>query len=241
MDIYYTGNSVRLQLPPENYYKRMKRLIFVLILVHLFKPSMANTFQDIGWRDLTIPIEPTDDPFFSLPFEQKRNVETLINLERKKERGELLSEAERAEEATAISALLKDGISAEDILRKNSFFLEKLKLQRNSVRSEWNNQQVRIPGYILPLEFDGTHVTEFLLVPYVGACIHVPPPPPNQIIHVTTTNGYEAGGLFDPVWVEGTIEIESIKRSLYLKDGSADIEVSYSIWADSVELYSKRP
>ena len=62
--------------------------------------------------------------------------------------------------------------------------LEKREKIRTSVVEELDGQTVRIPGYLLPLELIGDRVNEFLLVPYVGACIHVPPPPLNQIVSV---------------------------------------------------------
>ena len=62
------------------------------------------------------------------------------------------------------------------------------------VVTEYNDVQVKIAGYVLPLDFEDTTVKEFLLVPYIGACIHVPPPPPNQIIYVTSEEGIEVGG-----------------------------------------------
>ncbi|ABE48971.1 DUF3299 domain-containing protein [Methylobacillus flagellatus] len=61
------------------------------------------------------------------------------------------------------------------------------------MRSAWNDapivqkldkQRVQIPGFVVPLDMNGTQVREFLLVPYFGACIHVPPPPSNQVIHI---------------------------------------------------------
>jgi hypothetical protein len=60
----------------------------------------------------------------------------------------------------------------------------------------------------LPLEFAEGKVTEFLLVPFVGACIHTPPPPPNQIIHVKVESGFRSKGMFEPVWVDGVIKAE---------------------------------
>ena len=221
--------------------QKLIRLLAFLLLLLLLTPPLSYSYQEIGWKDLTVSMDSADDPFFGLTFEQKLNVERLVELDRKRERDELLSAADLAAESAATNALHKDGISAEEIIRKNTEFLEKLELHRNSARNEWDKQQVRIPGYILQLEFDGTKVTEFLLVPYVGACIHVPPPPPTQIVYVTIKNGYESGGVFEPVWVQGTIEVKSSKKNLYLKDGSADIEFGYSIRADSVETYSKRP
>lgn len=74
-----------------------------------------------------------------------------------------------------------------------------------AVVPELDGLRVRLPGYLIPLEFDGTGATEFLLVPFVGACIHVPPPPPNQIVHVTTAKPHQVQGLFEPVYAVGTL------------------------------------
>ena len=75
-----------------------------------------------------------------------------------------------------------------------------------AVVPELDNQAVRIGGYVVPLDFDATKMKEFLLVPFVGACIHVPPPPPNQIIYVKAEDGFEVKGQFDPVYVTGTLK-----------------------------------
>ena len=77
------------------------------------------------------------------------------------------------------------------------------------VVSELDGQQVRLPGFMVPLDFEGTETSEFLLVPYFGACIHVPPPPPNQIVYVQTISGYPLKGLFDAVWVTGVISVQA--------------------------------
>ena len=57
------------------------------------------------------------------------------------------------------------------------------------VLEELNGQFVKIPGFVVPLEGTAELTTEFLLVPYFGACIHVPPPPSNQIVYVTFKDG----------------------------------------------------
>jgi uncharacterized protein len=92
---------------------------------------------------------------------------------------------------------------------------------------ELNGQSVSIGGYVVPLDFDATTVKEFLLVPFVGACIHVPPPPANQIIYVKTDKGFEVGGQFDPVTVTGKIS------TTVAFTGLAD--AGYTIAADTVE------
>ncbi len=92
---------------------------------------------------------------------------------------------------------------------------------------ELDGQQVQLAGYVVPLEFGGSEVTEFLLVPYFGACIHVPPPPANQIVYVKTENAYPITGLFDAVKVSGTLKAKVYRNLL----GDA----GYSMEVDKVE------
>ncbi len=97
------------------------------------------------------------------------------------------------------------------------------------VTNEYDGLTIRIPGYLVPLEFDGSAVSSALLVPYVGACIHVPPPPPNQLIFVTTQTPYESDGLFEPVYVTGTFGTGATETQL--------AEVGYAIGDAQIEPY----
>jgi uncharacterized protein len=96
-----------------------------------------------------------------------------------------------------------------------------------SVVAELNGKRVKIGGYVVPLDFESTSVKEFLLVPFVGACIHVPPPPANQIIYVKSDKGFEVTGAFDPVSVVGTMKTETAFTGL--------ADAGYSIEAESVD------
>jgi uncharacterized protein len=70
---------------------------------------------------------------------------------------------------------------------------------------------VRIPGFIVPLEDYLEEAAEFLLVPYYGACIHTPPPPPNQMVHVLMEGGRKARtGWWEPIWLEGRLDVKNI-------------------------------
>ena len=77
-----------------------------------------------------------------------------------------------------------------------------------------DGQVVRISGYAVPIDTAARRVNEFLLVPYVGACIHVPPPPANQIVHVTSATGLVLRELFDPVVVVGRISARPAATAL---------------------------
>jgi len=76
------------------------------------------------------------------------------------------------------------------------------------VRKELNNKLVRIPGFVVPLEGDDDKMTEFLLVPFFGACIHVPPPPSNQIVYVNFPGGVDVDSLYDAIWLTGVMNTE---------------------------------
>ncbi len=89
--------------------------------------------------------------------------------------------------------------------------------------------RVRMPGFLLPMETGAEGVTAFLLTPYAGACIHVPPPPPNQLVFVRSAEPYEAEGMFDPIWVTGTLTVNPISTDL--------AEVGYALEADGIEPY----
>lgn len=108
---------------------------------------------------------------------------------------------------------------------------QKLKelLASSPVNEQINGQNIKLAGYILPLEYDGMSTSEFLLVPYFGACIHSPPPPANQTIYVKTEKPIEIDGLYDAVWVSGEIKIEH-KVSEYTDSG-------YLMLARTIEPY----
>jgi uncharacterized protein len=83
-----------------------------------------------------------------------------------------------------------------------------------STRPELDHHQVRIPGYVVPIDGDEQSVRTFLLVPFFGACIHVPPPPSNQIVFVTLKEPVSVDELWDAVWVYGTLQTERSSHEL---------------------------
>ncbi|MCO6058940.1 DUF3299 domain-containing protein [Pseudomonas sp. MOB-449] len=83
------------------------------------------------------------------------------------------------------------------------------------VVEELDGQAVKLPGYIVPLDVtEEGRVTEFLLVPYFGACIHVPPPPSNQIVHVKSELGVLMDALYQPFWIEGPLQVKASSSEL---------------------------
>lgn len=78
-----------------------------------------------------------------------------------------------------------------------------------------DGQLVRLPGFVVPLDADFKSMKSFLLVPYFGACIHTPPPPPNQIVHVVADKPLRGDDLLnDAVWVTGVMSVKSSRTEL---------------------------
>jgi hypothetical protein len=94
-------------------------------------------------------------------------------------------------------------------------------------RTDLEGREVTLFGYVLPIVFEGSAVTEFLLVPFVGACIHVPAPPANQLVYVTVPGGYPVSGVWEPVEVTGVLSIPRMSTDL--------AEIGYGIAASAVQ------
>ena len=91
--------------------------------------------------------------------------------------------------------------------------------------TDYDGVKVRLPGYTVPFDYGyEAEISEFLLVPYFGACLHAPPPPPNQTIYVTTSAPIKLVDLAQAVWVEGTLR--STRQSTELADAAYTIELA---------------
>ena len=101
----------------------------------------------------------------------------------------------------------------------------------SAVRTELNGKRVRIPGYMTPLSFEEAEVGQFLLVPYVGACVHVPPPPANQIVYVEVEGTVPVLEMWEPFMAVGTLHTQPQSTEL--------AEVGYTMSLDHLEVYEE--
>jgi len=202
-------------------------------------PASGESARQLTWSDLVPQLEKFDDPFAALSVEQKLDLSVVAAARQMQARGQNVAPKQKETIDAAIARLKTDKVDIDGLLARRAEITEKRRQAAEAVNEQLNGQQVRMPGYVLPLETDGKKVTEFLLVPYVGACIHAPTPPPNQIVHVKHGSGYEAGGMFAPVWVQGTMRTVRGERKLSLVDGSANIPTGYAMEAAAVEPYGK--
>ncbi|AQA18597.1 hypothetical protein BST95_10480 [Halioglobus japonicus] len=171
-----------------------KKYCLVAVLAVLTAPVMAeeDAFKTIEWVEL-IPAE---------------DLEVLMNPP------EYITNVEDGSMEDQISSQIQNTLAAADNDRYQQALVS------TQVNAEMDGAMVRVPGFIVPLEFNEQQVvTQFFLVPYFGACLHMPPPPPNQIILVNSPQGVEIEGLGAPYWVRGklstTISDNEIATSAY--------------------------
>lgn len=88
---------------------------------------------------------------------------------------------------------------------------------------------IKMPGFIIPIELLSSGVNSFVLVPYIGACLHTPPPPPNQLVFVTTDTPWPNDDLWEAVWVTGQMQHEVQSTEV--------AETGYALKADAMEVY----
>lgn len=221
---------------------KMPNTVTVLLLMVFFLiPAVASPVRELNWNDLIPKSVAFDDPFAEMERGKLEYLGFVARVRSLIAAGKQVSQ-ETIDEAAEIEAeLIKEGIDVDGLLARRDEIRELRKKRAGAVVNELDGAAVKMPGYLLPLEFSGRKITEFLLVPWVGACIHTPPPPPNQIVHVVLDqgNGFESRSVYEPVWVAGKLFTRASTKNLFLKDGSSDINIGYKLQANLVKRYKK--
>ena len=183
--------------------KRLAWIAAALALAPVVAPEVkaADTAREIKWAELMPPMEAMPSPLKPKAF------------------------------FSGSTTAPPDGGPPPPPLTEGKWFSYKRKQpgadQPPRVVADLNGKRIKIGGYVVPLDFESTTVKEFLLVPFVGACIHVPPPPANQIVYVKSDKGFVISNAFDPVTVTGTLKTETAFTGL--------ADAGYSLEAESVE------
>lgn len=198
--------------------------------------GVASEVANISWDDLVPPRYAADSPLAKLSPEQQSDlyfiaeVRTYLDDGMKDDGSDYLDVAEELERELKAAGVDVDTLVT---LARTSALTQK------SVVRSLDGKSVRIPGYVLPLEYNGDLVKEFLLVPYVGACIHTPPPPENQIVYVKLLKGITVKRMYEPVWATGTLKAQQSTQALTLVDGSSGVPVGYQLNAIGIEPYEQ--
>jgi len=211
------------------------RLFGIVALAVLPGLAQAADPQDISWDMLAPPAAVIANPFENITEDQKY---TLLMILRFEDQAKWDNNAEARAKADALREdLTEQGLDVDGLFAARVEIMEKREAEASAVNEALIGRNIRMPGYVLPLQFKDRKAVEFLLVPTVGACIHTPPPPANQVVHVVYPEGFEVDGLFTPVWITGTMVAQSSVQDVGYVDGQAPVSVSYLIHPVLVEKY----
>ena len=176
----------------------------LLVLFSALSPTQAANYEEIDW----VALMPEDD------------LSALLN------RPEFLNDIADGSAADSVDDFASKQLEDEQAQRYQQALVS------TRVIEAFDGKAIRIPGFIVPLEQnDEQKATAFFVVPYFGACLHMPPPPPNQILYVEYKEGIAVENLYDPDWFEGTVKIDNHESAL----GTS----AYSLVLDSFALYEE--
>ena len=209
-------------------------LLFSLTFVPAF--AQASDPQDVSWDALVPPPVALENPFEDLTSDQMDALRKILRFESRADQGTSIEA--RAEVDALRGKLSKEGLDVDGLFAARLDIMTQREAADTAVNEDLVGENVRLPGYVLPLQVNGKKAVEFLLVPTVGACIHTPPPPANQVVHVVYPEGIEISGLFTPVWISGEMTAEASVQDIGYVDGQASVSVSYRMRPDIVQKYS---
>ena len=216
------------------------RMVLYVILFTVSPVAAIEKPQNIDWDNLIPRMPKLENPFAMLTNEQVMDFEFLISTQNMRQRSLISDVDEIFEESIEIRYKLEQqGLDVEGLISDFKRLKKEIERRNKTMNTQLDNKFVRIPGYALPLEHQGTAVRELLLVPYVGACIHVPPPPANQTVYVRLNKAHTFNDLYEPVWITGQISIKAASQKLFLVDGSADIDTGYALEGVRIEPYEE--
>lgn len=209
-------------------------LLFSLAFVPVF--AQASDPQDVLWDALAPPPVAVENPFEDLTSDQMDALRIILRFESRADQSTSIEA--RAEVDALREKLSKEGLDVDGLFAARLEIMTQREAAATAVNEALVGENVRLPGYVLPLQVKGKKAVEFLLVPTVGACIHTPPPPANQVVHVVYPEGIEISGLFTPVWISGEMTAEASVQDIGYVDGQAAVSVSYKMRPDIVQKYS---
>ncbi|OED41576.1 hypothetical protein AB833_09420 [Chromatiales bacterium (ex Bugula neritina AB1)] len=192
--------------------------------------------EKLEWQDLVPPMEPLGDALADTPMNIRFDLGYIGKVQADANAHVISRDGPEYRNAmTLLEKHRSDGVDVDRLLAAVTGRDQAIGARGKAVNSALDGKLVRLPGYALPLELEEDGVTEFLLVPFVGACIHVPPPPPNQVVLAELESAYQVKGLYDPVLITGHLRAQPASSELHLVDGQAQVPMGYSMQVMHIE------
>ncbi|MEZ9745649.1 DUF3299 domain-containing protein [Vibrio splendidus] len=215
--------------------KMLSLILSVVSLTAVAFPTFAETAMNLEWQDLNSESHETKVEMPDLTDQEMLLLQGVIAMS--------ASEEEQAQQQVLLfkQTLKEQGVDADEMIALRDEYMQTMKANAEAITTEFDGKKVRVPGFIVPLEFsEGMTATEFLLVPVAGACIHMPPPPANQIVRVSFPEGFQVQNVQYPVWVEGDFSSNKVTEEVFLVDGKSNLTMGYEMKASMIEDYYEK-
>jgi hypothetical protein len=215
------------------------RVLLIAFLLSLPLAVNAGAVRTLDWGDLAPPADDLLAPFADFNDDQLATASELYSLHewQRKNSQETGGEGVLDDIKRLTADLESQNLDVAALLAKIDKAMIKYRRRQQQPIEALDGQHIRLPGYVLPLEFNGEAVSEFFLVPTVGACIHTPPPPANQIVLVKLNQSFTPSGIFDAVWVSGRMKVVTSRHKLGYRDGAGEVSSTYQMEAVQVTPY----
>ncbi|MEM6449163.1 MAG: DUF3299 domain-containing protein [Cyanobacteria bacterium P01_D01_bin.105] len=205
--------------------------------------------RTVTWEDLQSRATQLRNPYAHLTTAQTYRLSNLYQLREWIETNQPEPDSfERQELQRLEESLAADGIEATELLKEVEAAQAYWTAKSRTTNADITEHPIALDGYVLPLGGNpvpngeqAPEMDEFLLVPYVGACIHVPAPPPNQMVYIKTAEAIKNPGMFSAVQVKGTLQAQAGSYELFQVDGSRTVDVSYAMSLSALAPTDNQP
>ena len=222
-------------------------LLICVFVLSSIAPALAQT--TVTWEDLQAQSNHLSNPYEHLTTTQTYRLSGLYQLREWVKVNQPTPDSYESKELQRLEeSFVAEGIDANELLKEADAARAYWAAQSRSTNADIVDRLVLIDGYVLPLGADSkesenqeTQMHEFLLVPYVGACIHVPAPAANQMVYVKTSKAVRNPGIFSPVQVEGELQASEGSYELFQVDGSRTVDASYKMNLRSIAATTNLP
>ena len=209
-----------------------------LLAVALALPTLAQTARSVTWEDLrsstTVQL---DDPYKHLTQQQLYDLAYLVSWQEANQQSTEPNPQATASAQRLEQKLQDQGLEVDELLAQVARAREYYRQKAQATNTELEGQTILLQGYLLPLDTQfGSPASEFLLVPYVGACIHVPQPPPNQIVYLKLSETIKTPRGFTLVAATGILERRGATYDLFWMDGTQQVDVNYALTQAAIAL-----
>lgn len=209
-------------------------LLLALAASGIAATAGAQAVRALAWDDLRPVLDPVEDPFAALSDEQHDALAALVRGRVLEARGFPVGDEGHRRRAEIERRLRSQGLDVEALLARREAIIAQRSAAAQTAVPALDGASVRLSGYLLPVTAGALGVTEFLLVPWAGACSHTPPPPANQVIRVRPQRPYPARQDYEAVEVGGTMRVAVGDLDVHALDGVVRVRSTYAVDAASV-------